>query len=67
MLVLRRKSGQAIVMNGVITVRVLAIEGEVIKIGFEAPPDVIIVREELLDDAHNAPQLAAPIGGNLDA
>lgn len=65
-LVLRRKSGQAIVMNGVISVRVLAVEGEVVKLGFDAPPDVIIVREELLDDARNAPQLVAPIGGNPD-
>ena len=53
-------------LNGVITIRVLAVEGERIKLGCDAPPDVIIVREELLDDAHNAPRLVTPIGGNLD-
>lgn len=66
MLVLRRKAGEAIVLNQVIKIRVLAVEGDRIKLGIDAPPDVIVVREELLDDAHNAPQLAAPIGGNLD-
>jgi len=65
-LVLRRKAGEAIVLNQVIKIRVLAVEGDRIKLGIDAPPDVIVVREELLDDAHNAPQLAAPIGGNLD-
>jgi len=50
MLVLRRKNGEAIVLNNVIKVRVLGIEGDRVKLGIEAPPDVIIVREELLDD-----------------
>jgi carbon storage regulator len=49
MLVLRRKVGEAIVLNGVITVYVLAVEGERVKLGINAPPDVVIVRQELLD------------------
>lgn len=49
MLVLRRKAGEAIVLNGVITLRILEIEGERVKIGIDAPEDVIIVRQELLD------------------
>lgn len=50
MLVLRRKAGEAIVLNGVIKIYVLAVEGERVKLGIEAPPDVVIVRQELLDD-----------------
>ncbi len=49
MLVLRRKVGEAIVLNGVITIYVLAVEGERVKLGINAPPDVVIVRQELLD------------------
>jgi carbon storage regulator len=49
MLVLRRKVGEAIVLNGVITVYVLAVEGERVKLGINAPPDVVIVRQELLE------------------
>jgi len=48
MLVLRRKVGESIVLAGVINISVLAVEGERVKIGITAPPDVTIVREELL-------------------
>jgi carbon storage regulator len=48
MLVLRRKVGESIVLAGVINISVLAVEGERVKIGINAPADVTIVREELL-------------------
>jgi carbon storage regulator len=51
MLILRRKVGESIVLAGVIHVMVLTIEGERVKFGISAPPDVSIVREELLDRA----------------
>jgi carbon storage regulator len=48
MLVLRRKAGEAIVLNQVIKIRVLGVEGDRVKLGIDAPPDVIVVREELI-------------------
>jgi carbon storage regulator len=54
MLVLRRKVGESIVLAGVINISVLAVEGERVKIGISAPPDVTIVREELLRVATEA-------------
>ena len=48
MLVLRRKVGESIILDGVICVSVLAVEGERVKIGINAPPDVTILRKELL-------------------
>ncbi|HEX6121974.1 MAG TPA: carbon storage regulator [Ktedonobacterales bacterium] len=51
MLVLRRKAGEAIILNGSITIHVLAVEGERVKLGISAPPEVVIVRSELLDNA----------------
>jgi carbon storage regulator len=66
MLVLRRKPGEAIVLNGVIKVIILDMEFGRVKIGIEAPPDVIIVREELLHDANMPgllPAQPAPKGG----
>ncbi len=56
MLVLRRKVGESIILDGVISVSVLAVEGERVKIGITAPPDVTIVREELLKNA-SAPDM----------
>lgn len=49
MLVLRRKVGESIVLAGIINVTVLAAEGERVKIGISAPPEVTIVRNELLN------------------
>jgi len=55
MLVLRRKVGESIILDGVISVSVLAVEGERVKIGISAPSDVTIVREELLKAVSNTP------------
>ncbi len=49
MLVLRRKVGESIIVDGVISVSILAVEGERVKIGISAPSDVSIVREELIE------------------
>ncbi len=48
MLVLRRKNRESIVIRGTIIVTVLAVEGDRLKIGITAPPEVRIVRGELL-------------------
>jgi carbon storage regulator len=62
MLVLRRKVGESIVLAGVIHISVLAVEGERVKIGISAPPDVSIVREELLRAAtNNTPNPSTPV------
>ena len=60
MLVLRRKVGESIVLAGVINISVLAVEGERVKIGINAPPDVTIVREELLRVASDSADANAP-------
>lgn len=68
MLVLRRKAGEAIVLNGVITIYVLAVEGERVKLGISAPPEVVIVRSELLDTPGGAPTgPGGPMGGPVSA
>ena len=49
MLLLSRRTGEAIVFPTLgITVRVLAVRGNAVSLGIEAPPDVRITREELL-------------------
>ena len=49
MLVLRRKPDEALVMNGAVTICILAVEGERVKLGIIAPPDIVVVRGELID------------------
>ena len=48
MLIINRRSGEKIVVAETITVSVLSIAGNRVKIGITAPGDVHIVREELL-------------------
>ncbi|TWU28388.1 carbon storage regulator CsrA [Bythopirellula polymerisocia] len=47
MLVLSRKIGESIYINGKIIVKVVRINGNRVKIGIEAPKDVHIMRSEL--------------------
>jgi carbon storage regulator len=48
MLILSRRVGDAIVIEGGIKVVVLACERGGVRLGFEAPPEVSILREEIV-------------------
>jgi len=47
MLILARKTGEAIAVNDDITIRVLEVKGGQVKLGIEAPRHVAIHREEV--------------------
>lgn len=47
MLVLTRRLGEAIVIDGNIHVQIVAIQGEKIRLGISAPPDVRVDRMEV--------------------
>jgi carbon storage regulator len=47
MLVLSRKVGEQIVIDNCITVTIVAIEGNKIRLGISAPPQIPIDREEV--------------------
>jgi carbon storage regulator len=50
MLILSRKLNESIVIDGRITVKVVRIEGEVIKLGIAAPADVPVHRQEVYEE-----------------
>ena len=58
MLVLTRKVGEKVVVDGCITVTVVAVEGNKIRLGITAPPNVRVDREEI----HRARQEFADVG-----
>jgi len=49
MLVLSRKLNESIIIGDNIRITVIDINGYRIRLGFEAPPDVKIFREEIMD------------------
>ena len=47
MLVLSRKKNESIIINDNITVTVIEIRGDKVRLGIEAPADVVVHREEI--------------------
>jgi carbon storage regulator len=47
MLVLSRKVGEKIIIDGCITVMIVAVNGNTVRLGITAPPEVRIDREEI--------------------
>ena len=62
MLVLTRKTEQGIIIDGHTLVRVLAVDGERVKLGIEAPAYVVVLREELVREVEGANREAAEAG-----
>lgn len=49
MLILTRKRGESLVIDGKIEIKVTDISDEKIKLGIEAPPDMKVYRKELYE------------------
>jgi carbon storage regulator (csrA) len=50
MLILSRKSGESIVIDGRIHIKIVRVEGDVVKVGIEAPADVPVHRQEVYEE-----------------
>lgn len=53
MLILTRRPGEKIIIGENIEVTVIAVTGNQVKLGIDAPEDVVIVREELLSSTED--------------
>ena len=62
MLVLSRKLGEKIVINGNIVITLVKIDRNQVRIGIEAPKDVPVYREEIAPEHAGAVEEAAAIG-----
>jgi len=62
MLVLSRKKNESIIINNDITVTVVEIRGDKVRLGIMAPKDVPVHRQEVYDAIH-ARIDPAPVGG----
>lgn len=61
MLILSRKSGETVVIDGRIRVKVIRVEGEIVKLGIEAPAEISVHRQEIYDEIQrNNKEAATP-------
>ena len=67
MLYLNRKVGEAVIINQEIEVRVVAISGKAVKLGFTFPPEASVLREEVVEAIKLANRAAAKTAGALPA
>ncbi len=59
MLVLSRRIGESVVIGDNVTITVLDVRGDVVRIGIEAPRSVAVNRAELLAELESSNQAAA--------
>jgi carbon storage regulator len=56
MLVLTRRPGEEIVIDGKIRLTVVSVRGDRIRIGIEAPPSVVVDRQEIHERRKHHPE-----------
>lgn len=59
MLILSRKINESVVIDGNITVKILRIDGDQVRIGIQAPSDVPVHRQEVYDEIQRSNREAA--------
>lgn len=58
MLILSRKPGESIVIDGHIIVKIMRLDGDVVKLGIAAPADVPVHRQEVYEEIRESNQEA---------
>ena len=58
MLILSRKPGESIIIDGRIHLKIVRVEGDVVKVGIEAPADVPVHRKEVYEEIQRSNQQA---------
>ncbi len=67
MLVLSRKKNESIVINNDITVTVVEIRGDKVRLGIVAPKEVPVHRQEVYDAIHHGQVAAEPASSQVAA
>lgn len=59
MLILSRKTGESLVIDGRIVVKIIRTDGDTVKVGIEAPADIPVHRQEVYDEIQRSNREAA--------
>lgn len=59
MLILSRKSGESLVIDGRVIVKIIRTDGDTVKVGIEAPANIPVHRQEVYEEIQKANREAA--------
>ena len=59
MLILSRKTGESVVIDGRIVVKIIRTDGDTVKVGIEAPSNIPVHRQEVYEEIQRANREAA--------
>jgi carbon storage regulator len=59
MLILSRKTGESIVIDGRVVVKIIRTDGDTVKVGIEAPSNIPVHRKEIYEEIQRANREAA--------
>jgi carbon storage regulator len=65
MLILTRRSGEALNIGGDVEITVLEVSGDHVRLGIQAPRQVQVLRKELREEVERENRLAAGVQGKL--
>ncbi len=65
MLILTRRGGEAINIGGDVEITILEVSGDHVRLGIQAPRNVVVLRKELRDEVEEENRLAASTQGKL--
>ena len=64
MLILSRRVGESILIGKDVSITVLRVKGDQVRLGVQAPKEIAVQRDDLLEE--NKPALVAPTGKSVD-
>jgi carbon storage regulator len=62
MLILSRKLNESIIVDGRIMIKIMRVDGDIVKLGIQAPPDVPVHRQEVYEEIQKNNQEARTHG-----
>lgn len=66
MLVLSRKKQESLIIGGEIEIKIVAVEGDTVKLGIEAPRHIEVLRKEIYESVRESNRQAAASRADLD-